>query len=192
MFRAVLLQIFTRRSTPTKTVQYDKEALTKLYQEQAEPLYRYFRLRLANASDAEDLTSLVFRKAMESWAGYQTNQSVVGWLFGIARHTLADYYRSRQRSGQLPTSLDEAGDIEASILLPEEIALQQEEARLLRDAINQLPPTQAEVITLRFTAQLSYPEIAAALGKKEPAIRMLLHRGLENLRKQLATQIEVG
>lgn len=192
MFRVLLLNFFTGQKAKPTTVQYDREVLTRLYQDQAESIYRYFRTRIINPTDAEDLTSLVFRKAMESWANYQPSQSAAAWLFGIARYTLIDYYRSNKRPAKQSDSLEDAPEMVAADLTPEEMALQQEEARLLREAIRQLPPQQAEIITLRFVAQLSYSEIAESLGKKEPAVRMLIHRGLENLRKALVAQIEVS
>jgi RNA polymerase sigma-70 factor (ECF subfamily) len=169
----------------------EREKLAELYQQQAEAVYRYFRTRTGQAGEAEDLTSLVFRKALESWATYLPSQSAAGWLFGIARHVLVDYYRTQGRASQqagLP--LDGVEELESYLPGPEEHLIQAEEAHLIREAIRHLPALQAEVITLKFTAQLSYPEIAEALGRKEPAVRMLLHRGLENLRKTLAEQRE--
>ncbi len=55
----------------------------------------------------------------------------------------------------------------------------------IRQAINKLKGDQQQVILMRFIEDFSYAEIAAALGKSEGAVRVILHRGLAKLKSIL-------
>jgi RNA polymerase sigma-70 factor (ECF subfamily) len=188
---SLLFGIFTRTRAAAISPEADneREEVARLYREHAGAVYSFMLARVRNSADAEDLTATVFRKALENWHTFRKGESGVAWLFGIARYTLADHFRAHIRYSKRASALkpDEFDALEDKSAGPEEKALQADEARLVRDAIQKLPPQQQEVITLKFTAQLEYREIAAILGKKEPAIRMLVHRGLENLRRELGT-----
>ena len=82
-----------------------------VYREHVTPVWRYVRLRVPSDSDAEDVTSQVFEKALRSWPSYDAGRgSVAGWLVGIARHAVADWWRKHGR--ELPT--DEIGGPDAS------------------------------------------------------------------------------
>ncbi len=61
----------------------------------------------------------------------------------------------------------------------------------LRRAILGLKHDQEQVILLRFVEDLSYPEVAAALGKSEGAIRVIQHRALAALRVALSKELAV-
>ena len=78
----------------------------EMYREHVSPIWRYVRARLPSDADAEDVTSEVFAQAMRTWQGFDPSRgSVGGWLVGIARHALADWWRRRGR--EVPTELVE-------------------------------------------------------------------------------------
>jgi RNA polymerase sigma-70 factor (ECF subfamily) len=52
----------------------------------------------------------------------------------------------------------------------------------LRSLLTHLSSDQRDVVVMRYAADLSFPEIAAALNKNEAAVRMLLHRGLRKMK----------
>jgi RNA polymerase sigma factor (sigma-70 family) len=56
----------------------------------------------------------------------------------------------------------------------------------LSSALENIPKDQREVIILKFINEFSYEEIASLFKKKEPAIRKIASRGLENLKKYFA------
>ena len=98
---------------PTETelvalaVRRDAAAFGRLYQIHLDSIYRYIYYRVANATEAEDLTEQVFLKAWEHLAGYdQRGLPFASWLYRMAHNLVVDYHRTRR-----PTeSLDRAPD----------------------------------------------------------------------------------
>ena len=73
----------------------DEAAWETLFDLHYTRLYRFFRARMGSAEQAEDLASNVFLEAFRSIGKFQwQGKPFEAWLFGIARHQLASYYRS--------------------------------------------------------------------------------------------------
>jgi RNA polymerase sigma-70 factor (ECF subfamily) len=70
---------------------------------------------------------------------------------------------------------------------PEESAQRQAEGERVREAILGLRDEQRQVIILRFVEDLEYPEVAEIVGKSVAAVRVIQHRALNALRKQMNT-----
>lgn len=156
----------------------DPHAFGQLYERYYTRVYRYIFHRIARPSEAEDLTAVVFMKALEGLHSFQSDRSgFAPWLFRIARNSVVDHYRRTRPSIPIETIDHHAADGD-----PVSHALDGERADELGALIRSLSPEQQEVILLRFSADLSYAEISATIGKNEPAVRMLLHRGLRKLK----------
>jgi RNA polymerase sigma-70 factor (ECF subfamily) len=155
----------------------DASAFAELYERYYPRVYRYVFHRIGTRSDAEDITGLVFMKALEALPSYQTGRSgFAPWLFRITRNSVVDHYRRGKRQAPLDDAAERAGGDD-----PVTHVLGAERAEELYELVHSLSPDQREVILLRYTADLSFTEIAATLKKNEPAVRMLLHRGLRKL-----------
>jgi RNA polymerase sigma-70 factor (ECF subfamily) len=155
----------------------DAAAFGILYERYYPRVYRYVFHRVGNTADSEDITALVFMKALEGLSSYQPGRSgFAPWLFRITRNSVVDHYRRARRQ----VALEEAEHHEGSAD-PSSAVLGAERVRELRDLMLTLSPEQREVVLLRYSAELSFAEIAATLKKREPAVRMLLHRGLRKL-----------
>ena len=155
----------------------------EVYAEHVTPVWRYVRLRLPSDTDAEDVTSQVFERAMRSWSGYDASRGRVGgWLIGIARHTIADWWRRTGR--ELPTDLAASGLGEGvADDDPEGEVLRRLGADEVRRRLGVLTPREREAVALRFGSELNSTEIAEILGVTPSAARMLLHRGIGRLRE---------
>jgi RNA polymerase sigma-70 factor (ECF subfamily) len=156
----------------------DAAAFGVLYERYHVRVYRYVYHRVGNAADAEDITALVFMKALEALPHFQSRRSgFAPWLFRITRNSVVDHYRRGRRQEPLP-------DIEhaSSGADPLHHALGSERQAELYSLVHALSPDQRDVILLRFAADLSFSEIASIVKKNEPAVRMLLHRGLRKLK----------
>jgi RNA polymerase sigma-70 factor (ECF subfamily) len=128
--------------------------------------------------EAEDVTALVFMKALEALPSYQSGRSgFAPWIFRIARNAIVDHYRRRRKQ----CALDDA-DQESSSQDPLSNALANEQRSELHALVTHLSAEQREVVLMRFAADLSYAEIAAIVRKNETAVRMLLYRGLRKLK----------
>ncbi len=158
-----------------------------IYQQQVTPIYRYLLARTGSAADAEELTAQTFSAALERFDSFRGESHIATWLIGIARHKLADFYRRQRRTGH-PLPLDAAHAVPSVEPAPIDAALatldREEMARLL----GRLSPERSEAVALRFFAELSHREVAAAMGKSEAAAKMLVHRGLQDLRRWLTAR----
>jgi RNA polymerase sigma-70 factor, ECF subfamily len=163
-------------------------AVTRVYAAYAPALFRFFLAAVGDRHTAEDLTSDVFKSAIEGLPGFRGPVGALGgWLFRIAHHDLSDFRRKQARSSGV-TPLDEALD-EAAVAAgaddPEQLAIQRIEGDRVLAALRQLSPEQREVLLLRMAAGLTAPEVAATLGKTTGAVKALQHRGLASLARVL-------
>jgi RNA polymerase sigma-70 factor (ECF subfamily) len=156
----------------------DSSAFGELYERYYPRVYRYVYHRVGNPIDAEDLTAVVFMKVLEALPSYKAGRSgFAPWLFRISRNSVVDHYR-RGRS-HLPL---DGVDRHSTHGDPVTHAVDVERAEELSRLVQHLSPEQREVVLLRYAGELSFTEISSVLGKKEPAVRMLLHRGLRKLK----------
>ncbi len=134
------------------------------------PLCRFFRARLPSADEAEDLAAAVFAEAWRSRSRLRwRRRPFAAWLFGIARHRLATYYRNRP-----PQDTADLADLPDAVsgTTHEHLALE------LRDILERLSPEHCTALELRYIVGLSGVEAAATMGRSHSAYRALLHRAL--------------
>ena len=167
---------------------YDVTALAAIYDHFEAKIYSYIYHRVGNQFVAQDLTSQVFLRVLESIQqdrAWETSFS--GWLYRIAHNLVIDYYRRRGRTTQV--SLDDMSILQSKSESPENAAERSLAADHLRMAINQLTEEQAQVITLRFLESLSITEVADNMGKTEGAIKALQYRAVSSLRRIMEVQL---
>ena len=155
-----------------------------LYRDHATRVWRYARARLPSDADAEDVTSDVFTRAMCSQHGFDPDKGTeAAWIVGIARHAVADWWRRRRPEDPAEVVGEPmAGGAEWSDH-PGEHAERMDAASALLQRLRVLSDREHEAVALRFGAELSSPEIGAAMGISPTAARMLVHRGITKLRE---------
>jgi RNA polymerase sigma-70 factor (ECF subfamily) len=161
------------------------EAFGRIFDEYVGPIYRFIASRVNRPSDAEDLTQLVFVKALEALPRYEARGIPFGgWLFRLARNAIIDQVRTRRDHLSLVTAMtretEEAG--------PEAMATLRDDLEHVGQALADLTDDQREVIELRFFAGLSVYEAAAAMGRQEGTIRGLQFRAIASLRRSLGIE----
>jgi RNA polymerase sigma-70 factor (ECF subfamily) len=150
------------------------------------PVYRYIASRVHRPSDAEDLTQLVFVKALEALPRYESRGIPFGgWLFRLARNCVIDHVRTRHDHLDLETAGDQAGRDAG----PDEVTVARQEMDEVAVALAALTDEQREAIALRFFAGLSAREAAAVMGKQEGTIRGLQFRAIATMRRQLGIDV---
>src|SRR5947209_1270496 len=164
----------------------DKHAFfDKLYQLYYPRVLAYLRFRVGTMDIAEDLTSLVFERALTHIGELQASEAAVAWIFRIARNCAADYFRQQRPE----VSLEELVAAERPrTLSAEERALADEERRILLTHVGRLPEREREIIGLKFVAQLTNRQIARVLNMPEGTIGSLLYRTLGKLRNALRAE----
>jgi RNA polymerase sigma-70 factor, ECF subfamily len=151
----------------------------EVYAAQLPRVLNFFRYRLGDTADVEELTARTFEKAWRARHGYR--RDVAGyttWLLTIARNVAIDHLRARERY----VALDAAADLPSSDNSPEQRAVQQSEAERLAALLTTLPPRQRELIAMKYGAEMSNRAIARATGLSESNVGTILHRAVETLR----------
>jgi RNA polymerase sigma-70 factor, ECF subfamily len=146
----------------------------QLYRESRQALTAYFARRHGSVQAAEDLLQETFLRLMRRVDRCRLAASPQGYLFGIARHVSADTWRRTK-----PAAAENAGVESIETPQPDELLLE------AREIIAALPPLQREILDLRFQHDLSYAEIAEALGIPIGTVRSRLHGALEILRERM-------
>lgn len=148
----------------------DPDYLVWAYQTHVTAIYQYVYTRVGNRPDAEDLTSQVFMKAIQSMRTDVSVPELRSWLYKVAQTTLADHWR--QYYAEALTDLaEEVGRPPAT--------RENQEATLRVDALlASLPDTYRRVLELRFLRGYSVRETAHELGLSETNVKVLQFRAL--------------
>jgi RNA polymerase sigma-70 factor, ECF subfamily len=146
----------------------DREAFGQIYRLYYRPIYNLARFYLPQ--HAEDIVAETFVRAWGGIVGYRDRgRPFVAWLYGIARHVVADELKARRRvepREDLPDSPTESN---------------QDDRIMLAMGLDRLPAGQRRVIELRYLLGLSHGEIAVLLRKSVGAVKALRWRALQNL-----------
>lgn len=155
--------------------------------------------RLRGKIDASDVVQQTLFEAHQerqknSGAG---REATAAWLRRILAHNIADaartFSRARRDAGMersLEAALDASSEGLKAVLAadqssPSQKAEKNEQLLILADALAELPEPQREAVTLHYLQSLSLAQTANRLGRTEPAVAGLLHRGLKTLRGRL-------
>jgi RNA polymerase sigma-70 factor (ECF subfamily) len=170
------------RTLVQRAVARDRESFGALYDRHVVRVYRHIYYMVGNAAEAEDLTAQAFLQAWQSIDRYEMRGApFVSWLLRIAHNLAVSHLRSRRDSAELPETLvdhSRHGN-------PEEALQRQVDGQWVREAILRLRAEQRQVIILRFVEDLEYREVAEIVGKSVAAVRVIQHRALNALRKEM-------
>ncbi|HEY50269.1 MAG TPA: sigma-70 family RNA polymerase sigma factor [Dehalococcoidia bacterium] len=163
----------------------DEAALTQLYEENFDKIYRYIVLKIGDRTEAEDMTQQVFLKAFKSISGYRSKGSPFSsWLFRIAHNQVVDHWRKKSKRATVPLEETLVGSSNSN---PGSDVERKMDIENLVAATKRLTGLQQEVVSLRFAGGLSVAQVARLMGKSEGAIKALQHSAIVSLRKMLAT-----
>jgi len=165
----------------------EPEAFAELYRRHVTSVYRYHLAHTANEKDAEDLTSQTFMAALEGIKSYRGTAPYIAWLMGIAFRLRARFFRG----DRLEVPLDAALHIPSPGLPTDKSAFQRLERTQIINALKQLSDDRAEALILCFFSGLSFAEAGLVLGKSEAAVKMLISRGLQDLRTRSSIALDV-
>lgn len=159
--------------------EYDGSAFAEIYERYYQSIYNYVYYRVDDDVLAEDLTSEVFLKTLESIHSFtfRPGATFSSWLYRIASNLVIDHFRLLPRQ---PTVLLE-DSIVSDVEEPAEALDRQLTAEQLRQAVRHLSEDQQQVVVLKFVDGLKLREIAHVLGKSEGAVKSLQHRAVISL-----------
>ena len=165
----------------------DANAFAELYRRNILRVYRYHLANIGNVKDAEDLTSQTFMAALEGIRSFRGSGSFAAWLMGIASKKRLMHFRGSRPEVPLDTALHHP-----SPELPTELAtIQRLQVDSVSRALRNIPRDRAEAITLSYFGGLTNSEVSRVMNKSEAAVKMLIARGLQDLRERTSLILEV-
>jgi len=162
-----------------------------LYRKYLAQVYSYAYYELGDHHEAEDATERTFLQALAALPRFEERARPADgegastfrvWLFQIARNAVSNQRRGRRRHPQTPLG---AATVIADPLDIEGGAAARDEAAAAWVAVGRLPPDRRRALVLRFVEEMSTAEIAGVLGRSEGAVRVLIHRALRSVAKDL-------
>jgi RNA polymerase sigma-70 factor (ECF subfamily) len=155
----------------------------ELYEAYYKRVYNYISFRINNHQDTEDLVSQVFERVIDKYDTYDNKRSPLeAWLIGIARNTVTDYFRSRQKGFDLAANL--LSLFVPSSRQPEEVMVANEDHALLIQMLSKLSDKERNIVALKFAAELKNTDIAEMMGLSVSNVGVMLFRSLKKLRKE--------
>ena len=173
----------TSLSEQSKVVRFEEIALPHFA-----AAYNLARWLVHNDQDAEDIVQESFLRAFKSFSGYYGGNSRA-WLLTIVRNTCYTWLQQNRVLRQAEPIDDKLDELGLDFADPEVLLLQNVDAQIVRQALQDLPVEFREVVVLREMEDLSYKEIANVVDLPIGTVMSRLARGRKRLQALLARRM---
>lgn len=163
----------------------DAEAWGALYQQYAAAIFRFCRRALPTREDAEDATMEVFMKVRDKLGQYDATRPFTAWLYRVAANHCWDLLRRRKIRQDKET--EEVDDLPLEHPDPNQLdrLIEQKTSEEVRKALDKLGTRARMALVMRYYSDMSYDEIADALGVRRAFVGVVLLRARHELRQAL-------
>ncbi len=187
--------VLDRDRTLVEAARRDPAQFDALYRKYLAQVYAFALYELADHHAAEDATERTFLRALAALPRFREQarpedgpeaSTFRVWLLRIARNVVANERRTRRRrpAASLDVALGAGLAISDGSDLEADAVTRDEAAEALR-ALRTLPDDRRRALVLRFVDEMSTAEISGVLGRSEGAVRVLIHRALGSVAREL-------
>ena len=175
------------RETIARARAGDADAWGDLYREYAPAMFRFCRRALPTREDAEDATMEIFMKLRDKLNQYDETRSISAWLYKVAANHCWDLLRRRKIRQDKETDDLENVPLEHPDPSQLERLIEQRTSEEVRRALDKLGARARMALVMRYYSDMSYDEIADALGVRRAFVGVVLLRARHELRQALGT-----
>jgi RNA polymerase sigma-70 factor (ECF subfamily) len=186
--------------TPKERKQESKKGAPNVeewFRDHADGLYRFSMLRVGDQAKAEDLVQETFLAAFKSKDSYAGQSSERGWLLGILKHKIADYFRKEYQDRSVLERYGAKNEVDPYFGVicwakgfgprfwsddPHRALQDKQFLEVVQKCLRELPDLLRKVFVLREMEELETREIQKIVGAKSGYVRVMLHRGRVLLR----------
>jgi RNA polymerase sigma-70 factor, ECF subfamily len=145
-------------------------------------VYRVARRMTGSHEEADEVAQETFVRAWRSFDGFRGESRLRTWMIRIA----VNVSRSVRARRAPVVDLAEAGDPSDAAESAESAASRRQAGARVRAAVATLPPRQREVVTLKIFSDMTYEDVAAAMGLTVGAVKAHFHQAVANLRRRMS------
>lgn len=164
------------------------EVYSRLYDLHVKTIYRFIYFKVNSREEAEDLTSETFLKAWDYISkSNKANQvrNLRAFFYQVASNLVIDFYRKK---AMFPVAMS-SFESDMDVLDDKESYADKIEKDLeiteVRKALKKIPENYADIVIWYYLDDLKISEISQIIEKSEGAVRVLIHRSLKALKKEL-------
>ena len=163
----------------------DAEAWGKLFHDYAPAIFRFCRRALPTREDAEDATMEIFMKLRDKLSQYDQTRSFTAWLYKVAANHCWDILRRRKIRQDKETDDLESVPLEHPDPSQLDKLIEERTSEEVRKALDKLGSRARMALVMRYYSDMSYDEIAEALGVRRAFVGVVLLRARHELRQAL-------
>jgi RNA polymerase sigma-70 factor (ECF subfamily) len=163
--------------------EFKKQFFSNIYDENIDKLYRFVYFKVGSEDIAKDISSEVFTKLWNQIYLDKEIKNPSGFLFKTARNMLVDHYRNKDKNLARLDNVafmikDDNQDIERKVIMDEEMAR-------IQKAMSQLKDEYHQAVFMYYVEGEPISEVAKCLNKNNNNARVIIHRGMKQLKKIL-------
>jgi RNA polymerase sigma-70 factor (ECF subfamily) len=173
------------------------EVFRQIFEQYRLAVFRFFKRRGCARQQAEDLAQDTFLRVYKNLEDFRRESRFATWLFQIAVNVYRNMVRDQcaQKRDAPESSLDSAEDISWNLAIsltddeqpqPLVYLLTEEKRRLLREAIQELPPQMRRCVLMRVEGGMKYRDIADVLGISVDTVKAHLFQAKQKLKAKLS------
>jgi RNA polymerase sigma-70 factor (ECF subfamily) len=164
----------------------DTQAWGELYHDYAPAIFRFCRRALPTREDAEDATMEIFMKLRGKLNQYDSSRPFSSWLYKVSANHCWDTLRRRKLRQDKETEDTDSVPLEHPDPSQLDRLIEQRSSAEVRKALGTLGKRARMALVMRYYSDMSYDEIADALGVRRAFVGVVLLRARHDLRQALA------